>query len=232
MSEAEEAAAEEAAAAEESDGVMMAETLRGDIRDRLLRVIQDMAKPWAKMKEADQKRLADGVEALADDIIMDAIRIVHAEGSPHMPMIVGKVAFGKGVSVALMASRNDPERHRLADLADGASVMLVMQDANKFRGERAPAQTDPDQPDLEDDLDYAAAKKAAGETQEDGAPDAATSGDGKADRPPAAVGEQSEPDTARTKETSTDTTAATIAHAAKVKRDRKERAAQETEART
>jgi len=127
---------EDQSGAEDSDGLVQAETLRGDIRDMVLREMERLPLVWADLPELERNIVRDRVNAMASDIVYDAISIVHSEGAPSMPMIVGKVAFGKGVSVSLTASRTDPNRHILADLADGASVLLVMENAAKYLGER------------------------------------------------------------------------------------------------
>jgi hypothetical protein len=130
-------------AAEDSDGVVGVDTLRGDIRDLILKELERLPVVWSDLPDLEKNITRDRVNAMASDIVYRAIEIVHSEGAPSLACIVGKVAFGKGVSVALTASRRDPNRHLLADLADGADVLLVLQDASRFMGERE----DGDEPD-------------------------------------------------------------------------------------
>lgn len=131
---------------EASEGLDQAETLKGDIRDRMIALFKDEAqKPWPELNEKEQTRIADRCADVAEALIMETIGIVHAEGAPSMRMVVGKVAFGKGVSAQLTSSKSEENRHLLADLADGAEVIVVMENVHRYMGERAPAAIDPDQ---------------------------------------------------------------------------------------
>lgn len=141
--------------APDSEGTLKADTLMGDIRDRLLEIIRGLERPWDALAESQQIDVAREVERTVKRLIYETIDIVHAEGSPSMRMVVGAVKFGKGVSATLTAAKTEQERHRLADLADGAEVLVVMENVGKYFGERAAAKTEPDQRDLEAHLSSA-----------------------------------------------------------------------------
>ena len=132
---------------EESDGLVMAETLRGDIRDRILAMIRALEEPFADLAEIDQARVAEDADSLAMRIVYRVIEIIHAEGAPSLRMSVDGVSFKKGVKVSLSGSRNDPNRHLLADATD-SDVLIVIENAARFSGERRPPAIDKDAPEL------------------------------------------------------------------------------------
>jgi len=142
--------------AEESDGLKMAATLRGDIRDRLLALIRGMAKPWAETDEKGQAAIAEACGSLAERLIFGVIEIVHAEGAPSLRMTVDGVSFKKGIKVSLSGSRGDPNRHLLADATD-TDVLIVLDNAMRFMGEASPAPVEPDQRAL--DIDHPQAER-------------------------------------------------------------------------
>ena len=132
--------------ADKSEGLAAADTLKGDIRDRLIGLFKDEAKkPWPELNEREQTRVAARCEDIAERLIYRTIQIVHAEGAPSIRMVVGKVAFGKGVSTNFTASKSEENRHLLADLADGAEVVVVMENVHRYLGENGPAAIEPDQ---------------------------------------------------------------------------------------
>lgn len=131
-----------------SEGLLRAETLKGDIRDRLLAIVKAMPKPFEGLDEKGQTLLAEAVGLIAERLIFGAIEIVHAEGAPSLRMTVDGVSFKKGVRVTLQGSRRDPYRHLLADATD-ADVLVVIEGAARFMGEAAPPAIDKDAPELD-----------------------------------------------------------------------------------
>lgn len=142
------AAAAIAGEIEESEGLKKAETLKGDIRDRILALVRAMTTPWSELHEAAQQAIADASECIAEMMIFRCLDIAAAEGAPSMRMKVAGVKFGKdALSASLVGMLGDPCRHILADM-NNREALVVFDDPSRFMGEAAPPAIDPDAPEM------------------------------------------------------------------------------------
>jgi hypothetical protein len=144
-----------AANAPESDGLEQAETLRGDIRDMMLREVKSLGAVWEDLSDLDRSLINDRVNQTARQIVYGALEIVHAEGAPSLDMIVKSVNFKKEVNASLTGASGETNRHLLAD-AVGREVMVIIPDAGRLMGERPPEDQATDNPADQDHLDTAA----------------------------------------------------------------------------
>ncbi len=129
---------------EDKDVALAAATLTGDVRDALLGWVRTLQKPWAKMTEAEQKDVACSLASASDNLVVRAVKMLAAEGRRTLVAHVDKVTVKDDIQAVLKLSKADESRHELID-AQGQSVLIVVADPEPFKGERAPAQTDPDQ---------------------------------------------------------------------------------------
>lgn len=119
------------------------ETLLGDTRDMILKIIKDMEKPWKNMSQMEQTRKIEDVRGYAQNLIGKISMLIASDGRKVIGGAVEKVEFKDGIKATIKCSSHDPLRHVLAD-AD--FVMMVV--TTDYSGEKEPAKADPDQPDL------------------------------------------------------------------------------------
>lgn len=139
-----------------STGIEIArETMTGDVRDALLDQVKHAklgGTPWAKMTEQQQRGLIDRFSTLADDVVARVARIVAADGRMVISGEVDKLDVKDGKDGALLQARFVCHRSEGSltslGMAVGKTVSMLIQDIQPFRGERAPARPDPDQPNL------------------------------------------------------------------------------------
>lgn len=130
------------------------ETLAGDVRDAMLTRYKQMPAPWSHMTQEQQNMLAEGAAYDARRLVEEAVQAVTAY---EFPRAVGKIA--KMVVIPKQGERPGriecpvhfqliPENLGVLGTEVGSMVAVIMVDSAAFKGERAPVQTDPDQPDL------------------------------------------------------------------------------------
>lgn len=132
------------------------ETMTGDVRDLLLAEIKNAkraGRPWPKLKEAEQLAIIDRCQHFADDLVARVSRIVAADGRMVINGEVDKVDIKDSKDGALLQARFVTHRSEgsltALGMAVGKTVSMLIQDIQPFRGERAPASPDPDQPALD-----------------------------------------------------------------------------------
>lgn len=137
-------------------GIQIArETLTGDIRDVILKEIKrakSAGKPWPQMSQAEQQDAIDGAARVADAVVARCARIVAADGRLAIDGYVDATNVkdtkdGPVLRVAIHTARTERNMGALG-MAVGGMVAVLVQDVQPYRGERAPARPDPDQPDL------------------------------------------------------------------------------------
>jgi hypothetical protein len=125
-------------------------TLTGDIRDFLLDRVKALGKPWAAMTEDEQADQIHSAKEAAERLVTVACEIIAADGKKAMKGKLKTLAIDKDVIKAtVLLSKEDEQRHQLLDAA-GLAVMVVVADAEYYRGEQAPAEPTPSQSDLID----------------------------------------------------------------------------------
>lgn len=128
---------------------MAADTLTGDVRDRILEMLRfEQSKlPWDKRSEADQHDTVHRVEAFARDVVTKAVEIIASHGRMVINAYIEKAEVKDGIKAVVTLGRSDKHRHNLLD-AVGTRVMIVLADADQFAGEQAPVEIKPDQSEL------------------------------------------------------------------------------------
>lgn len=125
------------------------DTLRGDIRDAMLNRIQHMKTSWGLCTEAEQAEIVNGLELAAKNLVRGVVRELTAHEFPHAVVTLGEVKIGgsKGIEAKITCPNIELNRNVLGDHV-GEMVQIVMVDSDKFLGERAPAEVQPDQGDM------------------------------------------------------------------------------------
>jgi hypothetical protein len=123
------------------------ETLRGDIRDRILDNIARQMPCWTKLSEHEQTVFIKRADAIALDVVRESTRIAAHSGFPHLVVTLGKWAVKDGIKLEVGADGSVDEIMALANHGRPNAV-LVLADPSAFFGQRADAVADKDQPDL------------------------------------------------------------------------------------
>lgn len=118
------------------------ETLRGDIRDEVLREFKHMPKPWQAMNEDEQQRIIDRATTIADSLVRLAVDLVASRGLPALPIEVGKITIeGAACKGAFECYADDDNLLRIRHL-QGSRAMFVLASPDAFKGEKAKAETE------------------------------------------------------------------------------------------
>lgn len=127
------------------------ETLTGDIRDIILNDMKDRKStlPWNLRSEAEQTEIIDHVARLSAGIVERVVKIVAAGGRRTIHASLKKVTVTDAIKAEIELSKADQQRHELID-ATGASVLIVVADAEAFTGERDPVAINKEQGELID----------------------------------------------------------------------------------
>jgi len=147
------------------------ETLRGDIRDRILDNIVRQMPCWTKMSEHEQRTMIGRADEVAGKTVREAIKVVAHQGFDHLVVSTGKWTVKDGLKLEVGASGSVDDITKLAEHGAKPAV-LVLAEPSVFFGQRADALADKDQPDLPID---------EGDESEDGDGD---SDEAEADRSP------------------------------------------------
>lgn len=125
-------------------------TLMGDMRDAMLSRIRTLQKPWAQMTEAEQTDCANGIELAARDMIRKTVRLVNRHEWPSCVVTLAEMKIGgtNGIDIKMTCPNITEYRNVLGEHVK-TQVMVVFADSETFMADRAPAQIDKDQPDLE-----------------------------------------------------------------------------------
>lgn len=125
-------------------------TLMGDMRDAMLQRIRTLQKPWAQMTEAEQTDCANGIELSAREIIRKTVRLVNKHEWPSCVVTLAELKIGgtNGIDIKMTCPNIGEYRNVLGEHVK-TQVMVVFADSETFMAERAPAQIDKDQPDLD-----------------------------------------------------------------------------------
>jgi hypothetical protein len=123
------------------------ETLRGDIRDRILDNIARQMPCWTKLSEQEQKKFIGRADTIAYDTVREAAQIIAHQGFAHLIVSTGKWTVKDGIKLEVGASSSVDDITKLAEHGAGSAV-LVLAEPSVFFGQRADALADKDQPEL------------------------------------------------------------------------------------
>lgn len=125
------------------------DTLSGDLRDEMLSRIKHLKATWNLLSQSEQAEVANGLELFAKTIVRRAVHLVTKQSFPHTAVTLAemKIKGGKAIEAKIVCDNIEHNRTVLGENI-GEMVQIVMIDSTRFMGERAPAATDPDQPDL------------------------------------------------------------------------------------
>lgn len=119
----------------------------GDMRDVLLSVYKEGKKPWQDMKEQEQKDLVERITNRCLTAATKAVDIIASEGRPHVKVILTQLTMKDGIKGSFETVKSAELRHELFD-AQGDTVLIVVNDTQKYTGARGKVKYDKDQPDL------------------------------------------------------------------------------------
>lgn len=117
-------------------------TLRGDIRDEVLREFKHMPKTWQTMTEDEQQRVINRAADVADKLVRKAVDLVAARGLPALPIEVGKFTVdGAAIKGTFECYADDESLLRIKHLAN-KRAMFVLASPDAYNGEKAKAETE------------------------------------------------------------------------------------------
>lgn len=124
-------------------------TLSGDLRDEMLNRIKHLKATWGFLSQGEQQEVANGLELFAKNLVRRSVHLVTRQPFPHAAVQLAemKIKGGKYIEAKIVCTNIEHNRSVLGEHI-GQHVQIVMIDSDTFMGERSPAKTDPDQPDL------------------------------------------------------------------------------------
>ncbi len=126
---------------------LAAETLRGDIRDKILDDIARDMPCWTKLSEREQRKFIGRADSIAYQVVREATKLVAHQGFAHLTVSTGKWSVKDGIKLEVNASSSVDDITKLAEHGSGSAV-LVLAEASVFYGQRADALADKDQPEM------------------------------------------------------------------------------------
>src|SRR6185437_15293632 len=121
---------------------MQVSTLRGDLRDQILRLVRDQPNHWPKMTGDAQQDTITRIELLANDLVNRTVDLVASRGAGFQLVTLGEATITPTVIKCKFTIPRSAENAAALNARIGQTVVLVARDAEQFIGERAPAQTD------------------------------------------------------------------------------------------
>lgn len=118
------------------------DTLRGDIRDEILREFKSIPKSWQTSTEDEQSRLINRARDLADDLVRQAIDIIAGKGLPSLPILVGKIVVEKSACKGVFECHADDENLLRIRHLQGSRAMFVLASPDAFNGEQTNPKTE------------------------------------------------------------------------------------------
>jgi hypothetical protein len=128
--------------------MLAAESLRGDVAERIHEFVTGLKKLYAGMTEDEQEEFIKAEQQLASFLVIGAVRLVAAEGHQNMPIRLGKkfsvtrdIEKGKAIQYTFSMP------YSLASLAEigermGSEVLMVPVSLEEFMGERSKIEPD------------------------------------------------------------------------------------------
>ncbi|KAB7782430.1 hypothetical protein [Methylorubrum populi] len=149
------------------DTEFQVETLRGDVRDKILDNIVRRLPCWTQLGEREQKSIIDQATAISSFVIREVVNVVVHRGFTHMLVTTGEWKVKDGIKLQVGASGSVEDITKLAEHG-GGSAILVFADARDFFGQRADAAFDKDEPELPIDGEQPAHDPDTGEILDQG----------------------------------------------------------------
>lgn len=149
------------------DTVFQAETLRGDVQNRIM---DDVVRPmpgWVKMSEREQREVINSTARIASDLVREAVKLVAHRDFPHMIVSLGKWTVKEGIKLEVSGSDSVEEITKLASNG-GKQAILVFASVSGFMGSRGEPQADKDEPELPIDGEQPAHDPDTGEILDQG----------------------------------------------------------------
>jgi hypothetical protein len=137
---------------------LAADTLVGDLRDAILGRIRNMQKPWEQCNESEQRNIVEQITNAAKHLTTGAVNIIAANGRKTIVCQLGKMEVEKGVIKSKISTKCTEETLLELNEAQDKTIFIIAGDAAAYEGEKAPAEIDPDQPDLERNIKARASK--------------------------------------------------------------------------
>lgn len=166
------------------DTVFQAETLRGDVQDKILDDIARKMPCWVKMSEREQREVINTAGRIASDMVREAVKLVAHRDFPHMIVSLGKWTVKEGIKLEVSGSDSVEEITKLASNG-GKQAILVFASVSGFMGSRGEPQADKDEPELPIDGEQPAHDPDTGEILGEG--------DNEGDNPLPEAGDLPEP---------------------------------------
>lgn len=125
------------------------DTLKGDIRDTLLKYQKELHDPlpWDARTEAKQREAIHNAEVRAEAILTKVVEIVRAGGREEVRLQVEYYVVKDEIKAVLKAPKSSHLANLLAGVV-GQNVALVVCDQTPYEGQRKPAHVRKDQGDL------------------------------------------------------------------------------------
>jgi hypothetical protein len=118
------------------------DTLRGDIRDRILAEFKHVPNAWPKLAESEQDRLISRAQDIAGELVRKAVDLIAERGLPALPIEVGKITVDGGACKGNFECYADDENLLRIRHLQGKRAMFVLASPDAFNGERKPAEAD------------------------------------------------------------------------------------------
>jgi hypothetical protein len=122
-------------------------TLVGDIRDLIVGIFKERPKPWSQMSQSQQRDVGKMAEAVAEKVIRKAVRVIAEQDDITVHAALKSYSSGDGFDIKLKAASDEETALQLYRL-QGHDVVLISADSNRFKGQKKPIDTQPDEPDL------------------------------------------------------------------------------------
>lgn len=123
-------------------------TLVGDLRDTLLDIIKSRPKPWSQTSNAEQRDLANALEAIAKLLVRRVTLVVAEQDEISVQAkLKGYAVDGETFKLKVVAQGDEETALGLFRM-DGHDVLLISADSTRFNGQRRDVRTDPDQREI------------------------------------------------------------------------------------
>ena len=124
-----------------------ADTLRGDVRDKILDIVMNQQKPWQQLSEMDQRQVISNANATARTLVRDAVRLIATKGERFIEGTLDQFTAKDEIKATVIISGHAAGRDHLFTGVKGR-VLLVLLDDDELMGEQTEAAAQPDQPAL------------------------------------------------------------------------------------
>lgn len=129
------------------DAVFQAETLRGDVQNKIMDDVVRRMPGWVKMSEREQRDVINATGRIASDLVRETVKLVAHRDFPHMIVSLGKWTVKEGIKLEVSGSDSVEEITKLASNG-GKQAILVFASVSGFMGSRGEPQADKDEPEL------------------------------------------------------------------------------------